>query len=52
MTTLITSEMKNDPRTCERNLCNFAKKPEKIQVFNGIFFKLVNCLRLFVFVQK
>ena len=21
--------MKNDPRSCERNLCNYEKKPEK-----------------------
>lgn len=33
------NKMKNDPRSCERNLCNYEKKPEKkkkrIQDFNG-----------------
>ena len=28
--------MKDDPRSCDHNLCNCAKKPEKIQDFKGV----------------
>ena len=31
------NEMKNDLRSCERNLSNCLKKPEKIQGFKGVW---------------
>ena len=29
--------MKNDPRSCEHNLCNCVRSLKKIQDFNGIW---------------
>ena len=29
--------MKNDPRSCERNLCNCVRGLKKLQDFNGIW---------------
>ena len=40
MSNIRINQMKNDPRSCERNLCNLRKKtrkPEKIQDFNREF---------------
>ena len=42
---ILSNQVKDDPRSCKRNLCNCVKKPKKIQDFNG--FKLVEVLNFY-----
>ena len=36
--------MKSDPRSCERNLCNCVKKPEKLKQLESNFFLCDLCV--------